>query len=197
MTVVTADQIKDRKVQTVEDAVAYAAGVQIGGSGYDPRFDQITIRGYEVTTNADYRDGLRQTNTGWLSYFRTEPYGLERIEVVKGPDSVLFGQISPGGLVNRVSKRPTAETIREVEVQAGTDDHYQGLFDFAGKLGDTDEWTYRVVGLARNSESDIRGVIDDNVYFAPSLTWRPNDNTSVNVMKQQGPHVHSSYLLVN
>lgn len=185
VTVVTADQIKDRKVQTVEDAVAYAAGVQIGGSGYDPRFDQITIRGYEVTTNADYRDGLRQTNTGWLSYFRTEPYGLERIEVVKGPDSVLFGQISPGGLVNRVSKRPTAETIREVEVQAGTDDHYQGQFDFAGKLGDTDEWTYRVVGLARNSDSDIRGVIDDNVYFAPSLTWRPNDDTSLTLLAQR------------
>lgn len=185
VTVVTADHIKDRKVQTVEDAVAYVAGVQIGGAGFDPRFDQIVIRGFAVTTDADYRDGLRQTNTSWLSYFRTEPYGLERIDVVKGPDSVLFGQISPGGLVNRVSKRPTADTIREVEVQTGTDDHYQGQFDFAGKLGETDELTYRVVGLARESRSDVKGVIDDNVYFAPSLTWRPNDDTSLTILAQR------------
>ncbi len=185
VTVVTADQIKDRKVQTVEDAVAYVSGVRIGNSGYDPRFDQITIRGFDVTTDADYRDGLRQSNSGWLSYLRTEPYGLERIDVVKGPDSVLFGQISPGGLVNRVSKRPTAEAIHEVEVQAGSDDHYQGQFDFAGKVGETDEWTYRVVGLARKSRSDIVGVIDDNLYFAPSLTWRPNDDTSLTLLAQR------------
>ncbi|KKM07340.1 hypothetical protein LCGC14_1734930, partial [marine sediment metagenome] len=185
VTVVTADQIKDRKVQTVEDAVAYVSGVRIGSSGYDPRFDQINIRGFEVTTDADYRDGLRQSNSGWLSYLRTEPYGLERIDVVKGPDSVLFGQISPGGLVNRVSKRPTVETIREVEVQTGTDDHYQGQFDFAGKLTDSDELTYRIVGLARKSRSDIVGVIDNNVYFAPSLTWRPNDDTHLTLLAQR------------
>ncbi len=184
VTVVTSEQIEDRKALTVEDAVAYAAGVRVGNSGFDPRFDQITIRGYEVTTNADYRDGLRQPNTGWLSYFRTEPYGLERIEVVKGPDSVLFGQISPGGLVNRVSKRPTGERIREVEVQAGSYDHYQGQFDLSDKLGNTDEWSYRLTGLARNSDSDVGGVIDDNFYLAPSFTWKPSEDTSLTFLAQ-------------
>lgn len=182
VTVVTADQIADRKAQSVEDALRYAAGVQVSAFGHDPRFDQITIRGVEITADADYKDGLLQPNTGWLSYFRTEPYGLERIEVVKGPNSVLFGQISPGGMVNRVSKRPTEETIREVEVQAGTDDHYQGQFDLAGMLGDSDTLTYRLVGLARESDTDITGVIDDNLYLAPSLTWRPTNDTSLTLL---------------
>ena len=106
VSVITEDQMRDRKVLTVEDAVAYTAGVQVGTAGDDPRFDQIKVRGFDITTDADYRDGLRQPNTGWLSYFHTEPYALERLEVVKGPDSVAYGQISPGGLVNRVSKRP-------------------------------------------------------------------------------------------
>lgn len=179
VTVVTADQIRDRKVQTVEDALRYTAGVQVSNSGHDPRFDQINIRGFSVTSDADFRDGLRQFNTGWLSYYRTEPYGLERIDVVKGPNSVLFGQLSPGGMVNRVSKRPVAEPIREIEIQAGNDDHYQGQFDFANKLSDDETWLYRVVGLARDSKSDIEGVIDDNRYFAPSLTWQPSDQTSL------------------
>ncbi|AFI83044.1 TonB-dependent siderophore receptor [Methylophaga nitratireducenticrescens] len=182
VTVVTADQIRDRKVQTVEDALRYTAGVQVSGSGHDPRFDQINIRGFSVTTDADFRDGLRQFNTGWLSYYRTEPYGLERIDVVKGPNSVLFGQLSPGGMVNRVSKRPVAESIREAEVQAGTDDHYQGQFDLAGKLSEDESWLYRVVGLARDSKSDIEGVIDDNRYFAPSITWQPSDQTSLTLL---------------
>lgn len=182
VTVVTAEQIRDRKVQTVEDALRYTAGVQVSGSGHDPRFDQINIRGFSVTSDADFRDGLRQFNTGWLSYYRTEPYGLERIDVVKGPNSVLFGQLSPGGMVNRISKRPVAESIREVEVQAGTDDHYQGQFDLAGKLSDDETWLYRVVGLTRDSNSDIKGVIDDNRYFAPSITWQPSDQTSLTLL---------------
>lgn len=182
VTVVTADQIADRGALNVEQAVAYTAGVQVAAWGNDPRFDQITVRGFDVTTTADYRDGLRQANTGWLSYFRTEPYGLERLELLKGPNSVLFGQISPGGMINRVSKRPMRETLREVEVQYGSDDHYQAQGDFGGALTDNGEWTYRLTGLARESKSDTVGVNDDSLYFAPALTWRPSDRTSVTLL---------------
>lgn len=182
VTVVTADQMQDRGTLNVEDAVAYTAGVQVAAWGNDPRFDQITVRGFELTTTADYRDGLRQSNTGWLSYFRTEPYGLERLEVLKGPNSVLFGQISPGGMINRVSKRPTRETLREVEVQYGSDDHYQAQGDFSGALTENGEWTYRLTALARDSESDTVGVNNDSLYFAPALTWQPSDRTRITLL---------------
>nr|WP_232417809.1 TonB-dependent siderophore receptor [Methyloversatilis thermotolerans] len=182
VTVVTADQMRDRGVLNVEQAVAYTAGVQIAAWGNDPRFDQITVRGFDVTSTADYRDGLRQTNTGWLSYFRTEPYGLERLEVLKGPNSVLFGQISPGGMINRVSKRPTREALREVEVQVGSDDHYQAQGDFGGALTENGDVSYRLTALARDSESDVVGVNDDSLYFAPALTWQVSDRTRITLL---------------
>jgi iron complex outermembrane recepter protein len=182
VSVITEEQIRDRKVRTVEEAVAYTAGVQVSAWGNDPRFDQITVRGFELTVDADFRDGLRQPNAGWLSLFRTEPYALERLDVVKGPNSVMFGQISPGGLVNRISKRPTRESIREVEIQSGSDDHLQGQFDIGGALTEAGDWQYRVVGLARNSDTGTVGVNDDSVYFAPALTWAPSDGTRVTVL---------------
>lgn len=179
ISVVTADQIRDRGALSVENAVAYTAGVQVAAWGDDPRFDQITIRGFETTTTADYRDGLRQPYAGWLSCFRTEPYGLERLEIVKGPNSVLFGQISPGGMINRVSKRPTRESIREVEIQAGSNNHYQLQADLGGQLGEGSDWSWRLTGLARNADSDTLGVNDDSLYIAPALTWQPSAATRV------------------
>jgi iron complex outermembrane recepter protein len=179
VSVVTEEQMRERRVNSVEDAVAYTAGVQTAGYGDDPRFDQVSVRGFDVTTDADYRDGLRQPNTGWLSYFRTEPYALERLEIVKGPNSVLFGQISPGGMINRVSKRPTRDTLREVEVQAGNNDLLQGLFDFGGALTDDGTLLYRATGLVRQANTGTIGVNDDSQYFAPALTWMPSDKTTV------------------
>lgn len=179
VSVVTEDQMRDRKVLTVEDAVAYTAGVQVAAAGDDPRFDLIKVRGFDVTTDADYRDGLRQPNTGWLSYFHTEPYALERLEIVKGPDSVTYGQISPGGLINRVSKRPSREAVREVEVQGGTNDHRQAQFDLGGELAPGSDWQYRLVGLARKANTGTIGVNDDSLYIAPALTWSPSARTQV------------------
>lgn len=179
VSVVTADAINDRKTQTVEDSLRYVPGVQVNGYGNDPRFDQIKVRGFAVTSTADFRDGLRQTNTGWLSYFHTEPYALERIDVVKGPNSVLFGQSSPGGMVNRVTKRPTEETRGEVEVQLGTDEHRQGQFDLSGPVTEDETLLYRFVGVLRESESELMGVNNDVQFLAPSLTWKPTEKLTL------------------
>lgn len=183
VSVITADQMRDRKALSVEEAVAYASGVQVGMSGNDPRFDEIKLRGFDVTTDADYRDGLRQPNTGWLSYFHTEPYALERLEVVKGPNSVLFGQISPGGLVNRVSKRLSRDAIREIEIQVGSPRLRQAQLDLGGPLGEPDgDWQYRLVALARKANTGTVGVNDDSLYIAPALTWSPSARTQVTLL---------------
>lgn len=183
VSVVTEDQMRDRKALSVEEAVAYASGVQVGMSGDDPRFDEIKVRGFDVTTDADYRDGLRQPNTGWLSYFHTEPYALERLEVVKGPNSVLFGQISPGGLVNRVSKRPSRDAVQEIEVQGGSNQFRQAQLDLGGAVGDPGgDWQYRLVALARKANTGTVGVNDDSLYIAPALTWSPHAQTQVTLL---------------
>ncbi|MBE0462991.1 TonB-dependent siderophore receptor [Halomonas sp. FME20] len=182
VSVITDEQLRDRQPQTVEQAVAYTAGVRTEAAGMDPRFDLISIRGYPTVYHGDFLDGLRQPNSGWLSYYSTVPYNLERIEVVKGPDSMRYGQLSPGGLVNRVSKRPQADATREVQLQVGSHDHLQGQFDVGGDMGR--DVQYRLVGVMRDAQTDIEQVGNDVALLAPSLSWQISDRTDITFITQ-------------
>ncbi|RXT30001.1 TonB-dependent siderophore receptor [Rhizobium leguminosarum] len=180
ISVTTEKEIEQRGAQTVIEAVRYSAGVTTGTSGFDPRFDQVYIRGYNATTVGDYRDGLRQP---YINYgmFRTEPYQLQRVEVIKGPVSVLYGSGSPGGLVNKISKLPTEEPIREVGISYGTEDRVQGMFDFGGPISeDNEDFLYRIVGVARRGDTNF-DIADDRYLLAPSFTWKPDEGTSFTV----------------
>src|SRR6218665_376859 len=106
------------------------------------------------------------------------------MEVFKGPASVLYGQISPGGMVNRVSKRPSLLAKNEVEVQAGNYDHKQGQFDIGGKLDDDGDVLFRTVGVYRDAEYSIEQM-DNNVrLLAPSLSWQIDPDTSLTLLAQ-------------
>src|SRR5690606_190448 len=113
VTVVTADQITDQGAMNVQDALNYAAGVRSDAYGQDSRGDSVRIRGSDPT---EYLDGLRQSFNYYTSTSRTEPYSLERIEVLRGPSAMLFGQGSTAGVINLVSKRPQAQASHEVGV---------------------------------------------------------------------------------
>lgn len=182
ISVITEEQIRDRQPLMVEQAVAYTAGVKIEGAGLDPRFDNISVRGFPLVYNGDFLDGLRQPNTGWLSYFSSVPYNLGRIDVVKGPDSVLYGQLSPGGLVDRVSKRPDKDARQEVQLQAGSNDHIQGQFDVGGELHS--DVQYRLVGVIRDAQTDIEQIDNDVTALAPTLSWQVGDNTGITFISQ-------------
>ncbi|WP_245443832.1 TonB-dependent siderophore receptor [Mesorhizobium sp. DCY119] len=180
ISVVTRKELEERGAQDIIEAVRYSAGVTTGAYGFDPRFDQIYIRGYSTTTIGDYKDGLRQP---YLNYgtFRTDPYSLERVEIIKGPVSVLYGAGTPAGIVNKISKLPTEEKIREVELLYGTQNRAQAAFDFSGPVTEgSDEFLYRVVGLARNGETNF-DIADDRYFLQPSFTWNPNAATSFTI----------------
>lgn len=179
VSVVTRKEMEQRSVEDIIEAVNYSAGVVTGVSGFDPRFDQINIRGYDATTMGDYKDGLRQP---YMNYgtFRTNPYSLERVEIVKGPVSVLYGAGTPAGIVNKVSKFANGGRIREVKALYGTEDVKQFAFDIGDALGETGDFSYRIVGLAQ--EGDTNFDIADNQYFLqPSLQWNPSDQTELTV----------------
>ena len=133
VSVVTRKELDERGAQDMIQATRYTAGVTTGAFGYDPRFDQIYIRGIETTTSSDFRDGLRQPYMNFAT-FTTEVYTLDRIEVLKGPVSVMYGAASAAGIVNRISKLPLEEAHREVELQYGTIGRAQAAFDFGGPL---------------------------------------------------------------
>lgn len=178
---VTQDQLADRNPQTLLDTLAYTPGTRVGAFGFDPRFDSFTVRGFDVTYTGVFRDNLRQPGAG-SSLFKTEPYGLEGVSILRGPSSALYGASGAGGLYNLISKRPTEDTLREVQVQYGSHSRYQGQFDFSGPINEEDPIYYRLTGLARESDTEQTGVPDNRIYIAPALTWKPDEDTRLTIL---------------
>lgn len=183
--VITQDEIKVRGSQTVTEALRYTAGMT--GGGFSDRvkiFDEPTSRGFIPTPL--YLDGLHLPYGGGSTggALQIDPYTLERIEVLKGPASVLYGQNQPGGIVNMVSKRPTATPLHEVVLGAGSNDRKYGAFDLGGPIDDQGEFLYRLTGVLNDSDSEIDYVDQNRMLLAPSLTWNPNDRTSLTVFAQ-------------
>lgn len=187
VSVVSRDQMRDRQVQTVVEALQYTPGVNTHQGGKDPRFDQVTIRGFSAQGNGVYRDGLRELGDANLfAYPRTDPYSLERIDVLRGPASVLYGQTGPGGVIDKISKRPTAEPLHEIVGLVGNYNRYQGAFDLGGPVDKDKQLLFRLTGLIRDSDEQIAHfseyVKDDRKLIAPAVTWQPNSDTKITVL---------------
>jgi iron complex outermembrane receptor protein len=179
---VTADQIEDQNAANLGEALRYTAGARGDTFGFETRTTFLRIRGFDVATSGIFRDGLKLSNPNFAAGYSLEPYGAERIDVLLGPSSVLYGQAGPGGLVNYVSKRPTFDTRREIRVEAGTNALHQGQFDISGSVNNSDTLALRLVGLVRDSDTQVDFVEDDRKYLAPSLTWQPTDTTRLTVL---------------
>jgi iron complex outermembrane receptor protein len=182
ISVVTQDQISDQQAKTVADALRYTPGVTVDGYGPNVFFDSIKIRGFNAP---QYLDGLRlPSDASAFAVPRIETYGLERLEVLKGPSSGLYGQSEPGGLVNMVSKRPLDTPHFEVVGTTGSFDRLEGAFDVGGPVSTNPNLLYRVVGLARDSDSEIDYQENNKLFIAPSVTWRANSDTSLTLLSQ-------------
>ena len=148
ITVVTADRVTDQGALTVQESLRYVPGVFADAYGPDSRGDYPRIRGQDPNI---YLDGTRVVNTFSFNEWRPDPYTLERIEVLRGPASVLYGDTSTAGLLNLISKRPQAEASNEIGVQFGSFNRKQVQMDSTGKLTKDGEWLYRFVGVFRDS----------------------------------------------
>jgi len=177
ISVVTKDQIADQGAQNLVEALRYTPGVTLDTFGATTFFDSIKLRGFDAPR---YLDGLRlPLDPGTqFAYPRIETYGLERLEVLRGPSSGLYGQTDPGGLINMVSKRPTATPQHEIVGTFGSFERFQGAFDTSGPIDKNGEFLYRLVGLARSTDGQQDFVHENKVFIALSLTWRPTTDTS-------------------
>lgn len=186
ISVIGRDNLDTRGSETVVEALQYTAGVATHFGGKDPRYDSIKIRGFETYGNGQFRDGLREMSSGTFSVFRTEPYGVERIDVVKGSSSLLYGQSGPGGLVDVISKRPPTKAFGEVSGLVGNFDRFQGAFDVGGPITKDSTLLYRLTGVLRDSDAQIAHfsdkVKDDRAYIAPAITWQPTANTTLTIL---------------
>ncbi|MFD0987384.1 TonB-dependent siderophore receptor [Methyloligella solikamskensis] len=182
VSVISADRIEQLGANTLNEAVNYTAGVQSNLFGVDSRYDWLAIRGFDAFYPGFYFDGLFARNNNTWSAWKAEPYGAERIEVLKGPSSVLYGQMNPGGTINYVTKRPIDEEFGEAEIQAGNNQWLQGNFDMGGRVSEDGKVLYRLTGLARSHGSQVDFVDGDDFYIAPAVTYRPSDATEITVL---------------
>jgi iron complex outermembrane receptor protein len=182
ISVVTRDELNDRKSDNLSDALKYTPGFSSQPSGFSRAADDYTLRGFNVGagTGGILRDGMKLQSNPYDG--SVEAYGLERVEVLKGASSVLYGQLSPGGMINTVSKRPTDTPLHEIGVEVGNYDRRQYTFDLGGPLDDQGQFSYRLTGLWRDSGTQVDHVGDDRRYIAPAFTWKPDDDTSLTLL---------------
>jgi iron complex outermembrane receptor protein len=107
ITVITRDRMGAQRADSLASALNYTPGIRGEGGGLDTRGYGLQFRGFADSSDSTfYLDGLQLKGTDFASFLPLDPYGAERIEVMRGPGSVLYGQGEPGGLINYVSKRP-------------------------------------------------------------------------------------------
>lgn len=179
VSVVTRQQMTDQNSQTVNDALKYAPGVFTNFSGGATRYDTIALRGFHGgDVNNTFLDGLRLlSDGGTYNALQVDPWFLERIDIIKGPSSVMYGQSIPGGLVALTSKRPQFDTQGHVNLSAGNNSTKGGAFDVTGPL--SDQWAYRLTGMTRSSGTMYDHQREERYAVSPSLLWQPDENTSL------------------
>jgi catecholate siderophore receptor len=169
LTVITQDLIKDQNMQSISDTVRYVPGV--GTAQGEGNRDNPIFRG--SSSNADmYVDGIRDD----VQYFR-DLYNIERVDVLKGPNAMVFGRGGSGGLINRASKMADWSNTREMNVQFGSFDKYRLTGDIDHALNDS--FAVRLTSLWENSRSYRDGVDAARWGVNPTLSWRPSDQTKV------------------
>ena len=177
ITVVDAGFIDRLNVRTIAEALNYSSGVRGQAFGSDTRVEYYQLRGF---ANAGFfKDGLALYNSGAFLSWTTPAEGVERLEVLKGPSSVLYGGGSAGGLVNIISKAPA--TRRLLAIEAGADEYGSayGSADLGGALADT--LSFRATGLIRRGDTQARFAKDNRTFGAGALGWRPTERTSLTV----------------
>lgn len=174
----TLSDILDRGGLDLSDAYLYSAGVIGDTYGISTRVDSVQVRGLRAP---EYRDSL-QALFGSYNNTRSDIYTLEQVEILRGPSAVLYGQGSPGGIVNVVSKTPQDAFAGEIVGEIGNDDRYQLAADFTGPLDAAGSWLYRAVGVWRDTGSQIDHVGENAVTLAPSLTFAPGPDTRLTAL---------------
>ncbi len=180
VTTITRKQLDDQNPQTVKDALNYTAGA-LSAPDSTSRYDSVFLRGFggfgTTTRIVDFLDGLKLQRGQAFALPSVDPFLLDRIDVLKGPSALLYGQTSPGGLINQVSRDPSATFSNEVRIEGGSHGRVQGGFTSRGPLDDAGIWQYSLSGVARRSGTRYDGVDEERFALAPGLTWEPDADT--------------------
>lgn len=173
LTAVTKEFIADRQAFQLADAVKAVSGVSPSSV-----YNQYNIRGISQNEEGQIINGMRTRQ-----YYFLQPItsNVERVEVLKGPASVTFSSVDPGGSINIVTKKPLAEDRKEVSMSVGSFSTMRGALDFTGPLNESNTLLYRLNAGIQKAES-YRDLVQNNaLLISPSLSYVPDENTAINV----------------
>ncbi|AVX91579.1 TonB-dependent siderophore receptor [Pseudomonas sp. VE 196-7] len=180
ISVATRQQMDDRSVHSLDDAVRYMPGITASSYGSDTRADWLRVRGFEPT---QFLDGLPLPK-GVYANPKQETWNLDRLALLRGPASSVYGQTPPGGLLDMVSRRPSSDASSEIQLQYGSDNHRQINFASTGKIDDAGQFLYGISGVVRDSDTQIDHIENKRYNIAPSLTWNIDDDTRFTLLSQ-------------
>ncbi|WP_058545667.1 TonB-dependent siderophore receptor [Pseudomonas fluorescens] len=181
VSVVTREQMDDQGAQTVSQAMRYTPGVLTNPYGATHRYDYVAMRGFnDGSVDNIYLDGLKSMgDSGTYSSMQVDPYFLERVDILKGPSSVLYGRSSPGGLVALTSKKPQYEAYHQIHATVGTQGQRGMGLDFTGPVDDDKRITYRLIGLADSSDTQFDHNKEKRFALAPTVNIDFSEDTSL------------------
>lgn len=179
VSVITRQQIADQGANTVSQALQYTPGVYSSFGGGATRFDTISLRGYHGgDVDNLFLDGMRlMSDGGSHNVLQIDPWFIERVDVIRGPSSALYGQSVPGGVVNLTSKRPQFSQQGHFRLTGGTQNTKGAAFDYTDAIND--QWAWRLIGMTRSSDTQYDHTREERYAISPSLLWQPDSDTSL------------------
>lgn len=176
--VVTQKIMQDQRAIRVEQALRNVSGVALGDVGQSGiAADVAYCRGFPCGYFKNY---LRNEDQNQVLTFR-DIASLQRIEVLKGPASVLYGRSQPGGIVNLITKQPQAERYASIDQIVGSYNYYRTMIDVTGPLNESKTLLFRINGAYENTESFRDFVRGQRYFVAPVFAWNAGNHTSITI----------------
>lgn len=166
--------LEDQQALSVADIVKNVSGITVPNSS-GSRAEDLNFRGF--TTGAIFKDGFR--NDGFANRTANEVANIERVEVVKGPSSTMFGRLDPAGMVNFVTKQPLPKHYLSLQLQHGSFHMWRPSLDASGPLTKGGALLYRFNFAYLDSDSFRDFIYNRRVFVSPALTWNINSSTTL------------------
>ncbi|MBE7384255.1 MAG: TonB-dependent siderophore receptor [Leptolyngbya sp. SIO1E4] len=185
--VVPRQVLEDRNVRTVNEAIETVSGVIDGGDTIFRIF-----RGFSTNGTSQLRNGNRIGDT--FSLIPEEPVvAIERVEVLKGPSSVLYGALEPGGVINTITRQPLSEPYYNLAFEVGNPGLYQPSVDLTGPLTSDESVLYRFIAAYSSEDGYFEGGGRNNTLIAPSITFDIGDRTSLDLYYEYSRYAGDLY----
>lgn len=166
--------LEDQQAISVADIVKNVSGITVPNSS-GSRAEDLNFRGF--TTGAIFKDGFR--NDGFSNRTANEVANIERVEVVKGPSSTMFGRLDPAGMVNFITKQPLPKHYMSVQLQHGSFHMWRPTADFSGPITNSGSLLYRLNFAYLDTDSFRDFLYHKRVFVSPALTWNIGSMTTL------------------